>query len=235
MTNIIELKNISIKLWKKQVLNNLNLNIKKWEILWFLGQNWSGKSTLLKILSWTIKRDSWIYKFDWEDFTLENLNEIWALIDHPITFENNTAYENLKIFSLLSNQKNDIKRFDEILDLVWLDKDFRKQKASKYSLWMRQKLAIWLMLIWDPKFIIADEVVNGLDISWLNEIRKIFKNLQEKWITIIVSSHILQEIEKVCDRVAILSGWNIKFEWTLDDLRKYWTNIEESYLSFITN
>ena len=233
MTNIIELKNISIKLWKKQVLNNLNLNIKKWEILWFLWQNWEGKSTLLKILSGTIRRDSWIYKFNWTDFTLDNLDEIWALIDHPIIYENNTAYENLKIFSLLVNQKNDIKRFDEILDLVWLDKDFRNQKVSKYSLWMKQRISIALTLIWNPKFIIFDEVVNWLDITWLNEIRKIFKNLQEKWITIIVSSHILWEIEKVCDRVAILSSWYIKFEWTLEELWKYWINIEESYLNFI--
>lgn len=232
MTNIVKLEWISIKLWKKQVLNNLN--IKKWEILWFLGQNWAWKSTLLKILSWTIRRDSWSYKFNWKDFTLNDLDEIWALIDHPIVYENNTAYENLKIFSLLSNKKHDNKKFNEVLNLVGLDKDFRNQKVSKYSLWMRQRLAIAISLIWEPKFLIADEVVNWLDITWLNEVREIFKSLQKKWITIILSSHILWEIEKICDRVAILSEWYIKFEWTLAELSTYWENIEQSYLNFIT-
>lgn len=235
MKKAIEIKNIKRKLWNKEVLNWVNMNVEEGSIYWLLGPNWAWKTTLLKLISWLINKDDWEYKFYWESFNKSYLENLWTLIDHPVLYENNSWYDNMKIFALLSDQKVDYKKFDEILDLVWLDKSSRKLSVKKYSLGMKWRLAIWVALIQSPKFLILDEATNGVDIEWVREFREILKNLQSKWITIIFSSHILTEVEKVCTHIWIFNKWKMLFEWKKEDLLKIWENIEDTYINFINN
>lgn len=229
----IEIKNLKRKLGKKEVLNWVNMNIEEWAIYWLLWANGSWKTTILKVVSGLINKDYGEYNFYGESFNRKHLEKLGVLIDHPILYENSSWYDNMKIFALLSNQKVDFKKFDEILDVVWLEKNSRKLQVKKYSLWMKQRLAIWVALVWNPKFLILDEPLNGIDIEWVREFREILKNLQSKWITIILSSHILSEIEKTCTHIWILNKWQMKFEWTKEELMKLWENIEDTYINFI--
>jgi len=98
---------------------------------------------------------------------------------------------------------------------------------------MKQRLAIGTALIWEPKFLILDEPLNWIDIEWVREFRDILKNLQSKWITIILSSHILSEIEKTCTHIWIFNKWQMKFEGTKKELLKLWDDIEENYINLI--
>lgn len=230
----IEIKNLKRKLWTKQVLNWVNMNIEEWSIYWLLWPNWAWKTTILKVISGLINKESGEYNFYGESFNRKHLENLGVLIDHPILYENNSWYDNMKIFALLSNQKVDFKKFDEVLDLVWLSKDSRKLEVKKYSLGMKGRLSIWVALIQNPKFLILDEPLNGVDIEWVREFRDILKNLQNKWITIILSSHILSEIEKTCTHIGIFNKWEMKFEWTKESLMKLWDNIEDTYINFIT-
>lgn len=233
MKKAIEIINLKRKLWKKDVLNWVNMNIEEWAIYGLLWPNWAWKTTILKVISGLINKDFWDYKFYWESFERKHLENIWVLIDHPILYENNNWYDNMKIFALLSNEKIDYKKFDEILDIVWLAKDSRKIQVKKYSLGMKQRLAIWVALVQNPKFLILDEPLNWIDIEWVREFRDILKNLQAKWITIILSSHILSEIEKTCTHIWIFNKWQMKFEGTKEELMKLWENIEDTYINLI--
>lgn len=229
--NILKITKLTKKLWKNKVLDWVDMNIEIWSIYWLLWPNGAWKTTILKVISWIIKKDNWDIIFNKNKFTLESLNDIGVLIDHPILYENNSWIDNLKIHALLSNKN--YKKFDEILDLVWLKKEARKNKVKTYSLWMKQRLAIAIALVWEPKLLILDEPLNWIDIEWVIEFRDILKNLQSKWITIIISSHILNEIQKTCSHIWIFNKWKMKFEWTMEELLKLWNDVEQSYLNFI--
>lgn len=231
MSNIIELKNVNFSYWKHEVLKDVNLTIKNWEILWFLWANGSWKSTSMKLMSWLLKLKEWSYKFQWEDFSLEKLNEIWAIINHPHLYWDLNAYDNVKVFANLSNVKFKKVEIDELLDLVGLYKDSRKKKIKTYSTWMKNTLAIAIALIWKPKLLILDEITSGLDVEAKDRIRSLLTDLKNKWYSIIFSSHELDQIQKVSDRIAIISNKNIKFEWTLEEMLKHWNDVEESYIN----
>jgi len=130
MKKVIEIKNLKRKLWSKQVLNWVNMNIEEWSIYGLLWPNWAWKTTILKVISSLINKDSWEYNFYGESFSKDKLEDIWVIIDHPILYENNTWYYNMKIFALLSWKKTSRKDFDKILDIVWLDKDSRNLKVK---------------------------------------------------------------------------------------------------------
>lgn len=233
MKKAIKIKNLKRKLWKKEVLNGVNMNIEEWSIYGLLWPNGAWKTTILKVISGLINKDSWDYDFYGESFDRKHLENLWVLIDHPILYENNSWYDNMKIFALLSDQNVDYKNFDKILNIVWLEESARKLQVKKYSLWMKQRLAIWIALIQNPKFLILDEPLNWIDIEWVREFRDILKNLQSRWITIILSSHILSEIEKTCTHIWIFNKWQMKFEWTKEELMKLWKNIEDTYINLI--
>lgn len=233
MTNIVEFKNINIKIWWKEILKDITFSIKKWELLGYLWANWSWKSTTLKVMSWLLKPSSWIYKFNWEEFSLNNLNDIWAIINHPRLYDNLNAYDNMRIFSNLEWKKKNKKDFDELLDLVWLYKDSREQKVWTYSTGMLNMLIIAISLLWDPKLLIYDEITSGLDIEAKERIRILLTDLKNKWYSIIFSSHELDQIQKVSDKIVIISDKRIKFEWTLKEMEKHWDDIEQSYLNLI--
>ena len=152
--NAIVLKNLQKSYGQNTVLDKIQLEIPENSIFWLLWPNGAGKSTILKIISKIIKKDDWDVIFFWKSMEQDDLEDIWVLINEPVLYESNTWYQNIKIFALLSGKKVNA---DELLDLVWLEKKARKRKVWTYSLGMKQRLAVAVALVWNPKLIILDE------------------------------------------------------------------------------
>lgn len=158
---------------------------------------------------------------------------LWVLIESPILYETMTWYQNMEIFALLSKVSKSRWDFDEILTLVGLDDKSRNKKIKTYSLGMKQRLAIAIALVWNPEILILDEPLNGIDIEWVIEFCQMLHRLQGMDITIIISSHILSEIEKICTHIWIISSGMIKFNSSIKEFLSLWDNIEQIYLNLV--
>jgi ABC-2 type transport system ATP-binding protein len=228
---ILHINNLCKELWGDLILDNVNINIESGCVYWFLGPNWAWKSTTLKILCWLLKKNSWDIEFFWESWKLDNLKKVWALIEKPCLYEHLNWRDNLRIHALLTNTKKS--RIQEVLDIVWLDTNAAKKLTKVYSLWMKQRLAIAITLLADPEFIILDEPTNWLDIEGIRDIRELIIKLWKLSYTVLVSSHQLDEIAKACTHIWVIVKWKMRFEWTIDDFKKKWTDIEDIFLSIV--
>lgn len=229
MKKIIEVSNLTKSYWKNIVLDWVNLNLEEWSIYGLLWPNGAWKTTTLKILAWLVQKSWWSVKINWNDWEKSVLNEMWVLIEQPILYEKNTWIENLKIHSLYSNVKKE--RIKEVLEIVWLDEKASKKLTKQYSLWMKQRLWIAIALLHNPKIVILDEPTNWLDIEWIIEIRDLILDLAKKGTSIIISSHTLSEIEKICTHIWIISRWKTMYENTKEEFMKLGAYIEAIYLS----
>lgn len=220
--NIIEIKNLNFAFDKsKIILKDVNLKVPKGSIYGFLGSNGAGKSTTMRLIMGLFNDDQNSVKvFDTSvsDLYPEGLNKIGSLIDYPAFYDHLSGYDNLKIVCILRNLKES--RIDEVLELVGLS-DARNIKMKKYSLGMKQRLAIGLALISNPELLVLDEPVNGLDPNGMKEVRELLIKLnREHGVTIFISSHLLLEIEKMVTHIGIISNGEIKFEGSKDDLNE---------------
>ena len=202
--NNIKLIDINKNLQKKVILNNINLEFNKGKIVGIIGANGSGKSSLFKVLSGLWNCDSGKILFDEIEIT-ENKNfirkNIGAFIENPNFYEDLNALQNFEIIKKLYNIRNEEWYYKLISDFG-IDK-FINIKLKKCSLGMRQKVAIVMALLPNPDIIILDEATNSLDISAVNVLHKLLMTLKNEKI-IIVSSHILEEIDSLCDDIYML-------------------------------
>lgn len=202
--NNIKLIDINKNLQKKVILNNINLEFNKGKIVGIIGANGSGKSSLFKVLSGLWNFDSGKILFDEIEIT-ENKNfirkNIGAFIENPNFYEDLNALQNFEIIKKLYNIRNEEWYYKLISDFG-IDK-FINIKLKKCSLGMRQKVAIVMALLPNPDIIILDEDTNSLDISAVNVLHKLLMTLKNEKI-IIVSSHILEEIDSLCDDIYML-------------------------------
>lgn len=222
MDNIIEIKNLNFAFDKsKMILKDVNLKVPKGSIYGFLGSNGAGKSTTMRLIMGLFNDDQNSVKAfgtSVSDLYPEGLNKIGSLIDYPAFYDHLSGYDNLKIVCILRNLKES--GIDEVLDLVGLS-DARNIKMRKYSLGMKQRLAIGLALISNPELLVLDEPVNGLDPNGMKEVRELLIKLnQEHGVTILISSHLLLEIEKMVTHIGIISNGEIKFEGSKADLNE---------------
>lgn len=195
---LLHIDSISKKYGKQDALSNISFDIKKGEICGLVGQNGAGKTTLIRVLSGLINASSG--KID----RYQNY-KIGALIESPTLYPNMSAYANLKYVALQIGLPKADERIKEVLALVGLSDVDRKKKVKNFSLGMRQRMAIALAIIDFPDFLILDEPINGLDPSGIKEMRDIILNLRDTYgITILISSHILSELELVVDRFVIM-------------------------------
>lgn len=192
-------------------VNDLNLNIKEGEIFGILGNNGAGKTTLIKMLAGLVsptKGTITLNGFDLKKNRQEALSCIGAVVEEPTLYRNMTGIENLKFFAMLSGGIPK-QRIDDIIDIVGLT-DRIGSKFKTYSLGMRQRLGIAQAIMHNPKVLILDEPVNGLDPSAIIQIRELLKNINKQYgTTIFLSSHILSEMQELCDRVAIMAKGKI--------------------------
>ena len=231
---IIKINNITKNYKNIKALNNISLSINEGELYGLLGVNGAGKTTLLKILSGLTNQTSGDFIVD--GFTNKNMDEIKKIIDispqESAVAKNLTVIENLKFFQDLYNQR-DNDYLNEIIDDLGLS-EVVNQRAKTLSGGYQRRLSIALGLISKPKILLLDEPTLGLDVIARRELWKIVNKFKGK-ITIILTSHYLEEIEALCDRVAILSKGNLLIEGTINEIKEK-TNeasFEEAFVKIV--
>lgn len=195
------------KSYSKKVLDNLNFTINKGEIVGLVGPNGAGKTTLMRILCLLSKADSGEVKLcgisnnskkDREKY-LSNLS---AIIETPALYENLSGYDNIDLIRRINNLSKE--RMNEMIEFINIG-DMIKHKVKQYSLGMKQRLALGISLLNSPNLLILDEPTNGLDYDGIIEFRKLISEIVSKnQVSVIISSHILSEIEKLCQRILFL-------------------------------
>ena len=202
------------------VLNNINLKIPEGSIYGFLGPNGAGKTTTLRLILGLLKKqvgEIIIFNKTFEKDRIEILQSIGSLIESPSLYAHLTARENLLILQKIYDCPKE--RVEEVLEIVGLS-DTGNKKAGKFSLGMKQRLSIALALLHSPSLLILDEPTNGLDPNGIIEMRELLKKLNEvNKITIIISSHLLSEIEKLVTDIGIIHKGSILFQGTLKELQ----------------
>ena len=197
---------------KQKVVNHVSLNIEKGKVYGLLGPNGAGKSTILKMLTGILKPTAGEIYFDGKPWNRECLSRIGALIENPPVYGNLSARENLKVRSLLLGV--DEKRIEEVLQMVSLT-DTGQKRAGQFSLGMKQRLGIAMALLGKPELLILDEPTNGLDPIGIEELREMIRSFPKQGITVILSSHILSEVQMIADHVGIISNGILGYEGAL--------------------
>lgn len=197
----------------QMAVNNISLNIEKNSVYGLLGPNGAGKSTTLKMITGILKPTSGSIEFDGHLWKRNDLEHIGALIEMPPLYENLTAYENLKVRTTLLGLDN--ARINEVLQIVQLT-NTGKKRAGQFSLGMKQRLGIAIALLNHPKLLILDEPTNGLDPVGIEELRELIRSFPTKGITVILSSHILSEVQQTADHIGIIAGGILGYEGKLN-------------------
>lgn len=239
--NIIETHNLTKSYPGFTAVSGINLHVSKGTVYGFLGPNGAGKSTTMKMFLGLTKPTDGSFVIDGKQFPanrVEILREVGSFIEAPAFYGNLTGEENLDIVrKILGLPKSSV---SEALELVGLTQ-YRKRLAKKYSLGMKQRLGLASALIGKPPILILDEPTNGLDPVGIHEIRTLIRSLPQQFhCTVLVSSHLLSEIELMADNIGILNHGRLLFEGTLDGLKfnaaaqGYPTdNLEDTFLALI--
>lgn len=231
---IIKINNVSKDYKNIKALNNINLSINEGELYGLLGVNGAGKTTLLKILSGLTNPTNGDFIVD--GLTNKNMDEIKKIIDispqESAVAKNLTVLENLIFFQDLYNQRDD-NYLKEIIDDLGLS-EVINQKAKTLSGGYQRRLSIALGMMSKPKILLLDEPTLGLDVIARRELWKIVNKFKGK-ITIILTSHYLEEIEELCDRVAILSKGNLLIEGTINEIKEKTneSSFEEAFVKIV--
>ena len=213
METILKTANLCKSFGGQTVVNNISLNIEKNSIYGLLGPNGAGKSTTLKMITGILRPTSGSIAFNGHAWKRSDLKHIGALIEMPPLYENLTAYENLKVRTTVLGVAD--RRIDEVLQTVRLTETGRK-RAGQFSLGMKQRLGIALALLNNPKLLILDEPANGLDPLGMEELRELIRSFPAKGITVILSSHMLSEVQQIADHVGIIAGGILGYEGKLN-------------------
>ena len=223
------------KLYKNgRGIKNITFDVERGDVVGLLGPNGSGKTTTMKVILGLCHADSGSF----EVFGMkseENFEEIMlrtgALIEAPSIYDYLSAEDNLRLAARF--YKNvDSARIDKVLEIVRLDK-YRRDKAGRFSLGMKQRLGIALALLSEPELIVLDEPANGLDIEGMVEIREIITALSEKGVTFLISSHLAAEIEKTCGKVAVIHEGEMVSFCTMEQALEFNPTLEDYFLSVV--
>ncbi|MDQ3109850.1 MAG: ABC transporter ATP-binding protein [Bacteroidota bacterium] len=220
--NCIETSNLSHKFSENEtVLDTINLCVPHGSIYGFLGPNGAGKTTTLRLILGLLKKQQGVIRiFDksFEENRIEILQNTGSLIESPSFYSHLTATENLALLQKIYQCPKE--RIKKVLEIVGLSQTGKK-KAGKFSLGMKQRLSIAIALLHSPKLLILDEPTNGLDPNGILEIRELLKKINaENKVTIVISSHLLAEIERLVTHVGIINKGKILFQGTLQELHQ---------------
>lgn len=221
MTAIIQTNNLTKHFAQDIVIQNVTMTIQKGEIYGFLGPNGSGKTTVMKMLLNLLKPTSgeiFIQGQSVQATSYNYLKNIGNLIEYPILYEEQSALKNLELHCMYMGEQH-ISNIPEVLVLVGL-KDVGAKKVKSYSLGMRQRLAIAKAIVTKPDILILDEPINGLDPIGIKEMRELLLQLKQQGMTILISSHIVAEIESIADTIGILKDGQLIEEVSMKALTK---------------
>lgn len=219
---ILETNGLSKRYGSKYAVSDVNLHIKEGQIYGLLGRNGAGKTTTIKMITGLLKPtqgDVFLFGEKLKTPTKQCFRKIGALIESPAFYENLSAKDNLQIIADLRGiQSRD--SIEKVLELVNLQ-DEGKKRVRQYSLGMKQRLGIAMALMHEPEFIILDEPTNGLDPVGIQQIRLLIKKLaKERGTTILISSHILSEVELMADSIGIIDKGHLLEELSMDEIKR---------------
>ena len=222
MNNILKIKNLNTSYGQNLVLKDINLGIKEGSIFGLIGPNGAGKSTLMKSILGLVEKDSGKITLYGKEINEKNQKEtnknLGSLIEAPSFYDHLTAYDNLDLICDMKNINKD--KIDKTLRDVGLIKS-KDKKVREFSLGMKQRMGIAIALIGNPKFLILDEPINGLDPYGIEEMRDLFKSIVKNSNTsILISSHILDEIEKISTHIGILKNGSLTYSGSLEEYRE---------------
>ena len=209
MKHILETECITKEFRGHSAVCGVSLQVPECCVYGLLGPNGAGKSTILKMLTGILRPTSGKVIFDGHPWSRKDLAEIGALVETPPVYENLTAWENLKVRALILGISD--ARIREVLDLVDLA-DTGKKKAGAFSLGMKQRLGLGIALLGQPRLLILDEPLNGLDPIGIQELREMIRRFPQEGITVIVSSHILSEIAQTADYIGIIANGMLGYQ-----------------------
>jgi ABC-2 type transport system ATP-binding protein len=213
---ILSIKNLNKRYGSLQALKNVSFEIHKGNVYGILGPNGSGKSTTLGIILNVVNKTSGEYSwFGGTMQTHEALKKVGAIIERPNFYPYMTAKENLELVCKIKGIN--YAKVNEKLELVGLV-DRQNSKFSTFSLGMKQRLAIASALLNDPEILILDEPTNGLDPQGIHQIRDIIKHIAAQGTTILLASHLLDEVEKVCTHALVLRKGEVLYSGLVDGM-----------------
>lgn len=221
MNKAISIKNVKKVLGDREVLKGISFDVEKREIFGYLGPNGAGKTTTIRILLGLLQADSGSLSILGQDINLsETRMKIGFVLDKDGLYDNMTAEENLKFYSRIYRLSEASVKLDKLLRMVNLD-DRAKDKVGTYSRGMRQRLTLARAMVHDPEVLVMDEPTAGVDPSGQIEIRQIMLDIAHKGDkTIFLSSHNLDEVQRICNRIALIDRGEIKLYGELEDLRQ---------------
>ena len=238
MKNILELHAVSKKVKGKTLVNQVSIEIKVGTICGLLGPNGAGKTTIIRMLTGLIRPTSGTIMINGKNISKERtsaLRNVGAIVESPIFFSYMTGRDNLKNLARLHDNisKSQVnEKVVEVLRIVGL-LERADEKVSTYSLGMKQRLGIAQALLGDPDLLILDEPANGLDPMGMRELRELIISLNQTYgKTILISSHLLEEIQKVCSQIIIIREGELVWSGKLHDNQQ--DNLEEMFLQMVT-
>ncbi len=223
METVLSITNLTKKFRRLTAVNNLNLEVKRGQVFGMLGPNGSGKTTTLGMLMSVINPTSGSYSWFGEAPTHHVRKKIGAVLEHPIFYPYLSGQKNLELNAMIKQCGSE--NIPNVLELVELA-DRKDDKYKTYSLGMKQRLAIASALLNDPTVLILDEPTNGLDPMGIAEIRELIKKIAANGKTIILASHLLDEVQKVCSHFAILRKGNLIHSGPVEEVSKGSETIE---------
>lgn len=225
---ILQTKDLCRDFKRQHAVSNISLSITKNSVYGLLGPNGAGKSTTLKMITGMLRPTSGEIIFEGHPWSRKDLTNIGALIESPPLYENLTAKENLKVRTLLLGLPDS--RIQEVLETVSLT-DTGNKRAGQFSMGMKQRLGIAIALLNHPKLLILDEPTNGLDPIGIQDLRELIRSFPEQGITVILSSHILSEVELIADHIGIIAGGVLGYEGKISPGE----NLESLFMEVVRN
>ena len=222
---VLRTENINKTYKGKKVLSDVNINVSEGDIYGFVGENGAGKTTLIRIITGLINFDSGSYslfevKNTDKDFNIQK-KKIGGIVETVSLIRNMNALENLKFQCMITDIEKSDDELIALIDKVGLNyEEIKKKKVGNFSLGMRQRLGIAVIMVSDPKFIVLDEPMNGVDPQGMIDIRNTILTLNQEGVTFLISSHILSELEKICTKVGMISQGKMVCEMDLEEFRR---------------
>ena len=222
---MLKIQNLTKIYGKNTVLDHVNMNIPKGKVYGLIGPNGAGKSTIMKILTGLINKTSGSIIFEGREWSRRDLQKIGSIIEEPPLYKNLNAYDNMKVVTTMLGVPDNV--ILPLLEKVGLGKIDRRP-VKQFSLGMKQRLGIAISLINSPKLLILDEPTNGLDPIGIQELREIIESFKAEGMTIMISCHILSEVEHLSDYIGFIYEGKIVLEKKYDgseNLEKLFNNL----------
>ena len=231
VTDLYKKVKVGVRWISKELLRGLSFKIKKNSVFWFLWPNWSWKTTTIKNILGISKPTSWDIKINISDKTVDIKTKIWFMPENTWLYKYMTWNQFLKANWLFYNKNFDWfeERSKFILEKVWLyyAKD---NNLSTYSKGMLQRINLAQSILHDPEILFFDEPMSWLDPIWRAMVKNMIQELKNEWKTIFLNSHILSDIEDLCDEFAIINNWLIIEQGTLKDILEKGENLEQHFI-----